>query len=1091
MKNTLTKKLLALVLAVLLIVGTIPVFAAGEDVIPTVVVKVGYTGTEGAELNYASDLGTDGEAFYPTYSTVTNAIDSFEGKEGKIWILGTFEGSGPSLEGTIANREHITFAGFNDDATKGTIKFNKTTGGSTHAENRDHRKGDVTFEKITLTSTNQGNDIGPMVAIGSGGYEVTIGEGVVSPNVKDLAIGGSANSAKDQKINIYSGQFSHVAAIAMNTATNKTPAFNAEYNIYGGSVAICAGTGYNNGQTLTPGYNTLNGDYKVNVIDGAVRTISLLALTQKTDILVTGDTIYNIKGGDVTGRVCFGNNQPKKYTLAQFAGYTAPTNRGNMAVIIDVSKITSSNGVKADVIGYNHGESEETLFQQAEGKRAIGIINNAEKSNYGFNTADYVNTTTSCLYRLHYKLTVIGGEAYPVFERENPSDPATSYLKGFTIETAEEGKVPAVNGKAVPVVEGYTYEGKTVYDLTAYMSDGKAYKDGLPNDDKTITNITFIEKEEEDTTDWSAFSAYRNDFNNSLKKLNTENETVTVVYIGGSVTQGDGIDKNIDTCWKDLTTGWLEDSFPSTIKPVNAAISGTGTTLGYYRNYNDVISKNPDLLFIEFSVNDSYDGLSYQEAAAQLETMIREIKLAIPDCDIAIVLVTDRGKVMDAKNGILHEEARAHDMVAEYYGIPAIYAGKALASKFESGLSDDALVTAWKEYVTDYVHPNGEGYKIYFNAVKGFLETVYSGDYTATNKNIDVTDASTFVSDYLVDGNRTLIGYNQTVTYENSHLAPVITDKGLKDLTITGFQKLTTDKNFGGNNTYNGHLVLDRDVEGTITFAFTGTEFTILSTVPLNSYIYCSIDGGEEQLIQVTSRAKQILTDLDPGEHTVTLRFDWDQIVVTDSTTKFYFFAIGTRDASKATGFIRTEVIEELDAYKRGEATPEKNGYLFAGWYASTDAEKAMNATEFANAVNAVAKFIPKGVLGVAWQIAKGEGDTVDLRLISSVDSLEYSAVLFTLVCGEKRIDMRSTTVYESIKGNVNGQVVVYDDPTIFSITSQYFMTHIVTGIPESVHDDVIKVTASLVTKNGTVIDGGEQEIIIENATDYNDIMGK
>ena len=149
-----------------------------------------------------------------------------------------------------------------------------------------------------------------------------------------------------------------------------------------------------------------------------------------------------------------------------------------------------------------------------------------------------------------------------------------------------------------------------------------------------------------------------------------------------------------------------------------------------------------------------------------------------------------------------------------------------------------------------------------------------------------------------------------------------------------------------------------------------------------------------------------------------------------------------------------------------------------------------MNATEFANAQNAVAKFIPKAVLGVAWQIAKGEGDSVDLRLISSVDSLEYSEVRFTLVCGEKKIDMSSKTVYSSIKGFVNGQEEYYD-PTIFSVTSEYFMTHIVTGIPEDVHDDVIKVTASLVTKNGSVIDGGEQEIVIKNATDYNDVMGK
>ncbi|MBR4933860.1 MAG: hypothetical protein IKZ03_05315, partial [Clostridia bacterium] len=544
-----------------------------------------------------------------------------------------------------------------------------------------------------------------------------------------------------------------------------------------------------------------------------------------------------------------------------------------------------------------------------------------------------------------------------------------------------------------------------------------------------------------------------------------------------------------------LTTRWLAGNFAADIKEINASASGTGTTLGYYRNYNDVISLNPDILFIEFSINDAYDSVTYQDAAAQLETMIREVKLALPDCDIAIVLVTDRGKVLDAKKGILHEQAQAHDMVAEYYGVSTIYVGLALASLFPSSeMTTAERTTEWAKYSDDSVHPNAYGHGIYSQVIKCFLDGVYFGGRQATtNKNIDVTDASTLVSDYLMDGDRAFIGLNETVTYENSHLAPVTTDKGLKDLEITGFEQNTESVNFARANAYDGCLVLKSGVEGTIKITFTGTELTILSTIPISTTsnttkIYCSVDGGEEQLIDITVRSRQLLTDLDPGEHTVVLRFDWNLIVGTAES--FNIYAIGTRDASKATGFIRTEVIEELDAYKRGEATPEKNGYLFAGWYASTDAEKAMNATEFANAKNAVAKFIPKAVLGVAWQIAKGEGDTVDLRLISSVDSLEYKEVRFTLVCGERTINMSSKTVYTSIKGFVNGQEENYD-PNIFSITSEYFMTHIVTGIPEDVHDDVMNVTATLVTKDGTVIKGETQEIVIKNATDYNDVMGK
>jgi hypothetical protein len=181
---------------------------------------------------------------------------------------------------------------------------------------------------------------------------------------------------------------------------------------------------------------------------------------------------------------------------------------------------------------------------------------------------------------------------------------------------------------------------------------------------------------------------------------------------------------------------------------------------------------------------------------------------------------------------------------------------------------------------------------------------------------------------------------------------------------------------------------------------------------------------------------------------------------------------------------------QELADLKQSGDVPEKDGYLFAGYYAE-GSNKAMTEAEFKNADSVIAKFIPKAVLGVAWQISKGEAeDTLNLRLISSVDSLEYSEVRFTLVCGEKTINMRSTTVYTSINGFVDGEKLEYD-PTIFSSASEYFMTHIVSGIPEDVHDDVMKVTATLVTKDGTVIDGETQEIVIKNATDYNDVMGK
>ena len=94
---------------------------------------------------------------------------------------------------------------------------------------------------------------------------------------------------------------------------------------------------------------------------------------------------------------------------------------------------------------------------------------------------------------------------------------------------------------------------------------------------------------------------------NVIKKLKN-GEEVTVGFIGG------------DLCYAKLTADWLQKTYSNAkINYVNAGIGATGSYIGVHRVANDLLSKNPDLVFVEFSVNDttenternkkSYDGL--------------------------------------------------------------------------------------------------------------------------------------------------------------------------------------------------------------------------------------------------------------------------------------------------------------------------------------------------------------------------------------------------------------------------------------------------------------------------------------------------
>jgi hypothetical protein len=72
---------------------------------------------------------------------------------------------------------------------------------------------------------------------------------------------------------------------------------------------------------------------------------------------------------------------------------------------------------------------------------------------------------------------------------------------------------------------------------------------------------------------------------------------IKVAYFGGSITAAAG--------WRVKTLKWLQEQYPNAkFSEINAAIGGTGSDLGVFRCYQDVIAKKPDLVFVEFAVND-------------------------------------------------------------------------------------------------------------------------------------------------------------------------------------------------------------------------------------------------------------------------------------------------------------------------------------------------------------------------------------------------------------------------------------------------------------------------------------------------------
>ena len=207
----------------------------------------------------------------------------------------------------------------------------------------------------------------------------------------------------------------------------------------------------------------------------------------------------------------------------------------------------------------------------------------------------------------------------------------------------------------------------------------------------------------------------RSGIGSTIAKLEAGKD-VTVAYFGGSITAADG--------WRPKTTAWLKSQYPSaTIHEVHAAIGGTGSDLGVFRCYHDVIAFKPDLVFIEFSVNDG--GAAPERIWMQMEGIVRQIWKANPETDIVFTYTFIRGYYECTLAGECSRAASAMEQLAECYNIPSINFCPRIAKMCKDGelaIKDDEAQPGQIIFSRDNVHPTDEGHELYLKDIQLFWE---------------------------------------------------------------------------------------------------------------------------------------------------------------------------------------------------------------------------------------------------------------------------------------------------------------------------------------------------------------------------------
>ncbi|HLK55412.1 MAG TPA: GDSL-type esterase/lipase family protein [Chthonomonadaceae bacterium] len=189
---------------------------------------------------------------------------------------------------------------------------------------------------------------------------------------------------------------------------------------------------------------------------------------------------------------------------------------------------------------------------------------------------------------------------------------------------------------------------------------------------------------------------------------------ITIAYFGGSITAGAGASDAAKTSWRAKTTAWFKTQFPkAAITEVDASIGGTGSSLGAFRLQRDVLDKNPDLVFVEYAVNDM--GTPDETVDRAMDGIVRQIRRDKPYADICFIYTLHKDMLADFKAGKLPPIILRHEYVAAHYRLASVDLGAAAAERIQAGQ------LTWDAFSKDVCHPTDAGYQLYADTLTGFL----------------------------------------------------------------------------------------------------------------------------------------------------------------------------------------------------------------------------------------------------------------------------------------------------------------------------------------------------------------------------------
>jgi acyl-CoA thioesterase-1 len=186
-------------------------------------------------------------------------------------------------------------------------------------------------------------------------------------------------------------------------------------------------------------------------------------------------------------------------------------------------------------------------------------------------------------------------------------------------------------------------------------------------------------------------------------------EAVRIVTFGDSITAGFAVRKGFDHFWM----GMLKEKYPrAEITLNNEGVCGATSFDGLARLDWSVIASAPDLVTVNFGINDMYSGIRLGEFKSNLIEIVEKI---IEGSKSEILLLSSEPLLTPKFDEIVLSYYQLLEEVAEEMGVGFVDVYGAWTRKVAEGVPLESLILPGLD------HPNESGYRIIAEELMGFF----------------------------------------------------------------------------------------------------------------------------------------------------------------------------------------------------------------------------------------------------------------------------------------------------------------------------------------------------------------------------------